>query len=196
MDIVRAVCIWSGWHVAKSGTESIKLKFQVEDNVPGISTSGTTLYADLWLSDKALDNTVKTLREAMGWTELDPYVFVDNHDTLTGIEVDLAVDWEEYNGKRELKVKFVNPVGGIPDPVTQVDRESARKKSDALRAKLMMYDQNQKQKEVAAAAAGGAKAKPVQKPKPAPAPSTDVPPVEQYDDVPPGPEDEDDGLPF
>jgi len=167
MDKVRAVCTWSGYNVAKSGTESIKLKFRVDEDRPELYLRpGATLYADLWLSEKSEDNTAKVLRGVFGWFGLDVDEFIDHHDMLNDVEVELVVEWEEYNGRRELKVKFVNPVGGIPDPVTQIDRATAKTRSDRMRVKLMAYDQQQQQKQ-AAAQAGTVPAKPTPASKPA-----------------------------
>lgn len=69
---------------------------------------GEELTAYLYLSDAAVERTVKTLREVFG--------FDNNFETVvaqvTGKECSIVVEAEEYEGKTRMKVKWVNAVGG------------------------------------------------------------------------------------
>jgi len=207
MDYLRAVCESATIAMSKEKqTPSVKIRFKAEN--------GEILYHDLWLTDKCFDRSMDVLRGVFGWFGTNVHDFFERHDLLTGIEVELAVEWEDYNGKDYLKVRFVNPAGGNPDAVTQIDAETARKIGEQLRGKIMLYDQKKKQGQGAATAspakpAVGPKpvagppvapkapearpnpvAKPVAKPKVVPEPPSERP----YVDL--SAKDEDDDLPF
>ena len=69
---------------------------------------GEELTAYLYLSDAAVERTVKTLREV--------FAFDNNFETVvqqvTGRTCSIVVEAEEYEGKTRMKVKWVNTVGG------------------------------------------------------------------------------------
>lgn len=212
MKNVRAVCEFSTIAVSKKNqTPSVKCRFKL---LEGIGTNDTHLYHDLWLSEKAFERTMETLRGVFGWFGTCTHDFMDHHDMLNGVEVDLAIEEETYNGKTDWKVKYVNPVGGNPDVVTNVTREESERISAEMKPKIMMWDQKHRA-QTAAPAASPAKSAVAASPKPsvgasmwsknapkpaavAPAPqpaptgglsaSDDLPPAEAYQG--------EDGLPF
>lgn len=67
--------------------------------------------ATLWLSDKAVERTVKTLRE-LGF---DGQTLIDLNlpDTMAGLQCEITTKVEEYNGKAEERVAFVNKPGSF-----------------------------------------------------------------------------------
>lgn len=67
--------------------------------------------ATLWLSDKAVERTVKTLRE-LGF---DGQTLIDLNlpDTMAGLMCEITTKTEEYNGKTEERVAFVNKPGSF-----------------------------------------------------------------------------------
>jgi len=175
MEYVTATCKFVTLAMSKEkGTLSVKMCFETD--------AKEVLYHDLWLTEKCFDRTMDTLRGVFGWFNDDVREFYDNHNALADVEVELAVEEEEYNGKTSWKVKFVNPVGGSPDAVTQMDAETARKIGEDLRGRIALYDQKKKQEQQAAAAKGGAPAKTLPKPaavppKPAATPVVTPPPT-------------------
>ena len=67
--------------------------------------------ATLWLSDKSVERTVKTLRE-LGF---DGQTLIDLNypDTMAGLMCEITTKTEEYNGKTEERVAFVNKPGSF-----------------------------------------------------------------------------------
>ena len=118
-------------------TPSVKLHIRADfdlDSQTPIS-EGKVYYADLWLSDGAVDRTAETLRD-IGYTGYD---FEELNGTcLEGFECEFTTQWEEYNGKSYEKVSFVNPVGhyaarGIKPVSEGVAKSISRKYSAALK---------------------------------------------------------------
>lgn len=86
---------------AKTGTPQVYVGFELLD-MPGRSISW---YG--YLSEKAEERTIEALRTA-GWTGDD----ISRLDGLGDSEVELVVEWEEYEGKLRARVKFINAMGG------------------------------------------------------------------------------------
>lgn len=81
---------------------------------------------------------LKILKEAWpGWDGTDPYWFQDPQNLL-GVKVSIVLDWEEYNGKQNLRVKYINnpdkPASGLPksmDRASFMQRHGARMRAVA-----------------------------------------------------------------
>ena len=69
---------------------------------------GEELTAYLYLSDAAVERTVKTLREVFAFDNS----FESVVQQVTGKPCSIVVEAEEYEGKTRMKVKWVNSVGG------------------------------------------------------------------------------------
>jgi len=92
------------WGRAKSGAEQIALSFAfLENGKPG---SSTIEWVGGFGSDQAAEITIKALR-ACGWSG-------DDLLDLSGIndcDVELDIAWDEYQGERRLRIKWVNRPG-------------------------------------------------------------------------------------
>ena len=100
----------TGRHTAT--VESAELG-QSEKGTPFLSLlckneQGEELTAYLYLSDAAIERTVKTLREVFGFDNN----FESVVQQVTGKPCSIVVEAEEYEGKTRMKVKWVNTVGG------------------------------------------------------------------------------------
>ena len=103
-------CTVSGNALAESkgGTPSVKLALV---SVPKEGEMPRKLWADLWLTDAAVERSIETLRDVFGWqgksfSELNEPIF-------EGREVVAACEWEDGNdGNKREKVAYVNPVAG------------------------------------------------------------------------------------
>lgn len=92
------------WGFGKTNNGSIQIGIEFDF----LDIPGKTMPYYGSFSGNATEHTLKAMR-ACGWAGED---LTD----LTGLdtnEVSLTVDWDEYQGKRTLKVKWVNPAGGI-----------------------------------------------------------------------------------
>ena len=69
---------------------------------------GEELTAYLYLSDAAVERTVKTLREVFAFDNS----FESVVQQVTGKPCSIVVEAEEYEGKTRMKIKWVNSVGG------------------------------------------------------------------------------------
>lgn len=98
-------------------------------------TEGKVYYADLWLSDNAVDRTAETLRD-LGYTGYDLEEL--NGTCMEGFECEFSTSFEDFNGKSYEKVNYVNPVGhyaarGIKPVSEGIAKSISRKYSAALR---------------------------------------------------------------
>lgn len=86
---------------SSKGTEQVAVTFRLLEG----PDEGRDITAYLALTDARLPYTVKELR-LMGWKD-------DLNDLLTiqGSFVDLVLEHEQYNGKTQTKVKFINAPG-------------------------------------------------------------------------------------
>ena len=85
---------------AEKGTPYVSILFENEQ--------GEDLTAFLYLSDAALERTVRTLREVFGFND----DFGTVKEQVTGKRASIVVEAEEYEGKSRMKVKWINTVGG------------------------------------------------------------------------------------
>jgi hypothetical protein len=80
----------------ENGTPYLYLALAIE--------SGASISAWLYLTEKALEGTTKTLRDAFGFDGN----FETACDQVVGKKCSITVESEEYNGKESLKVKWIN----------------------------------------------------------------------------------------
>ncbi len=105
------------------------------------------------------DNTIESLKAALGWDGRDPFWLQDNAEALAQHAVQVKLAFEEYNGQQNLKVQFLNPYGARAGGVPRADDDLRRSVSNRLGAKFR-------------AAAGGTPANP---PMPAGSPAAPAP---------------------
>ena len=60
--------------------------------------------------DSLNENTIESLKAALGWDGRDPFWLQDNAEHLAQQPVQVKLAFEEYNGQQPLKVQFLNPV--------------------------------------------------------------------------------------
>ena len=145
---------------AEKGTPYVSILFENEQ--------GEDLTAFLYLSDAALERTVRTLREVFGFND----DFGTIKEQVTGKQASIVVEAEEFGGKTRMKVKWINTVGGgsgkpLENASTLLAQLSARAKRIPAAAPA-----------AARTAAPAARPAPSAKPAPAPKPAAvdeDVP---------------------
>lgn len=110
-------------------TPSIKLQIQVFEDLETKRPAEGVYTADLWLTEKAAERSMATLR-ALGYDAdtLEPL----NNDGSTGIMVgthcEIKTKQEEYNGKTYEKVEYVNAPGSFANRgVKSCDESQARR---------------------------------------------------------------------
>lgn len=135
---------------SSNGTPFLRLDFNTKE---GDSISGW-----LYLSEKALPNSVRTLTEAFGFNNDFETVI----DQVTGKECSITVECEEYEGKERMRVKWINsprmskPIDNQGDFLKALSAKAARLPKPPPRA-------------------GSAPVKPAPKPAPKPAATEDAP---------------------
>jgi hypothetical protein len=103
-------------YLAKSSKDTPSIKIVLD-------APNETLYFDAWLTDGTIKQTIKVMRDVLGWkgTNLSD---INGTDTLVGVECCAVIEEEEYNGKSQRKVKFLNSLGGgssiAPDKVDEM----------------------------------------------------------------------------
>ena len=106
---------------------SIRLQYETPEGFKAI----TRVY---WVSAKALEFTLKMLKEVFGWTGSNIRDLHDNGAgggfSLVGSPCEVVTEFEHFTDpnsgedKKSLKVKFLNPVGGggdIHEPMEDAD---------------------------------------------------------------------------
>lgn len=111
MATYKATILGNGLAESKEKkTPSIHIMLKAEFNLETKEAVDKTFYADLWLSEKAKDRSVETLRaigfEGNSIAEL-------NTPCLVGYEVEISTYFEDYNGNSYEKVNFINAVGSF-----------------------------------------------------------------------------------
>lgn len=94
-------------YLAKSKEKQTpSVKFVIKSDV-----DDEKFFFDLWLTDAAFQNTMKVLKEVIGWTGTN---FDDLNGTgkFAGVKVSMVIEDGEYQGKPQSKVKFINKIGG------------------------------------------------------------------------------------
>lgn len=104
----------------KNGKEHVAIQFDVNGE--------RVTYYGFFGTDKQTEFTVKALRTC-GWTG----------DDLTAIQlstapVELVVEEQEYNGQPQVRVKYVNPIGGKARQA--MDAAKARAFAERMKAKV------------------------------------------------------------
>ncbi|HPD16243.1 MAG TPA: hypothetical protein PLE19_14915 [Planctomycetota bacterium] len=97
---------------------------------------------------------IDALKEALGWPGIDPFWFEDEQDLPP---VQLTLEWDEYEGKKRIRVRYLNPHDAEPSTgISHADANERRALSARLGCKLRAYS--------------GGTAVPAPKPAGAPAP--------------------------
>ena len=113
---------------SKQGTPSIRLQIQAYEDLATHQPVDQVYYADLWLTEKAAEHSMATLR-ALGYQEdtLEP---LNNGDRMImrGKACEIKTKTEEYNGKSYEKVEYVNAPGSFANRgVKSCDDATARR---------------------------------------------------------------------
>lgn len=87
--------------------------------------AGKTIAWNGWLSDKAFDRTIDTLIEVFGF-DGDMARFHDGGQGLEGMKCQIVTEFQEYNGKKYTKVKYLNKAGYVHE-VSKLDADEAKK---------------------------------------------------------------------
>ena len=100
----------NGWFCeSKTGTAGLRLPLEIT----GGECSGTHVEYIAWLSQAALDRSVKTLADVFGWDgNLAALASLVDSGPFVGRECEITVEDEEYNGKMYPKIKWLNKAGG------------------------------------------------------------------------------------
>ena len=123
-------------------TPAVVFKLLLTHNIlTGEDIEPVELYWNGWLTDKAVDGTLKTLDKAIGWQGTDINDF-NGTNKFNGVEVSVVVDEEEYKGDVHTKVKFVNNINSTAK-LTPADSGVARSLAEQIKGKVLAYRQKQ-----------------------------------------------------
>lgn len=147
-QVVEPQAGWIG-ETEEKKTPFIRIPCVVND--PESSQHGREIVHTMWLSDGAVDRTVKDLAEIFGWDgNLEALAAGEG---FTGQECVIVTESEEYNGKTRIKSKWINSIDRAPTAM-------AKEKVASLISKL-----NSRTKAIAKSAAASAPDKPQPKPE-------------------------------
>lgn len=86
---------------SNNGTPGLLLGLETQDE------SARHIYTTCWLSDKAFDGSIKSLRKAFNFDGN-----FDNLQQLVGKETTITVELETYEGKERARVKWLSQLSG------------------------------------------------------------------------------------
>ena len=92
-------------------TPSVRIQLHADTCLENGSIVDKTFVTDLWLSDKAVERTVKTLRD-LGF-EGNSMQDLNYPETMQGLICEISTEMVEYNGETTEKVRFVNKPGSF-----------------------------------------------------------------------------------
>lgn len=144
----------TSWAIGKAqtGNYQIGIEFDLLD-LPG---HAITYYGSF--SDKAYEFTIKAMR-ACGWQGADLAVL----EGLDANEVVLVVEHEEYNGKVQAKVKWVNSQGGLA-MANALQGDELAAFAASMRGKILAADPGAARRQASPSRSNGA-AKPASAPQ-------------------------------
>lgn len=117
-------------------TPSVRIQVNAIHNLDTDEDCDKKFTADLWLSDKAVERTIKTLR-SLGF-EGQSMAELNDPDTMTGLMCEVTTRMEPYEGETVERVAFVNKPGsfanrGLRAASEDVARSIAQRYDAALR---------------------------------------------------------------
>jgi hypothetical protein len=110
----------SGWfaEAGERATPYIRLPLRVISQKDGSTDQvNRFIYHQAWLSEKAVDNTIKTLCQCFPSWGGDLDALASGQYGFDGKECEIVCELENYEGKTRVKVKWLNPVGGGGKPM-------------------------------------------------------------------------------
>ena len=121
------------WSESKDGTPVINIDFEIQND-----TRDHIVWRGSFVSDASTDRSIAGMRAA-GFLGVDMADLASLKRENTP-QVQLVVDWNEYNGSRTLQVKFINTggaLGGAKAYEMPVDKQKAFAAS--MKAKLASF---------------------------------------------------------
>lgn len=160
----RAVPIEAVLGITETGKEQLAVTFQLLD------PPDQKAVAYLFFTEKTLERTIESLRY-MGWTGTNLAEFEQGRECPAGFgsEVEIVVEHEQYEGRTQVRVRWINRAGG-PTVKTAITGAAALSFAARMKAQIVALDAAAK----AAGGGNGAAIPPVAKnPSPAASPNAD-----------------------
>lgn len=98
-----------GLGASMNGTPSIAIMWEITGPE---EHAGKVIYQDMYLTEKSAEGHARSLRRA-GWTGDDFRDLDDRGGGIDANEVELDCQIDSYEGKENLRVKWVNQLGGF-----------------------------------------------------------------------------------
>ena len=119
--------------VANTGTEQVAIEYEFTDG----PNKGKRITHYAYFTDKTMDRSVETLR--ISGFEGEDLTDLSSLSAPTTPVVQLVLDHEEHNGVSQVRVKWVNRLGG-PAVKQAMEPDQARDFANRMRAHLVAYD--------------------------------------------------------
>jgi hypothetical protein len=125
----RGAAVEAALSTTSRGTPQVAVRLRLVD------PPGQTITWYGFLTDAAIDRTVESLRH-MGWQGTDVRDFLAERPLPEGFdqEVEIVVEHEEYEGKTQARVKWINSGGGLA-----VKNALTEQEADAFAAKMSRH---------------------------------------------------------
>lgn len=121
-----------------TGTPSVEIQVRTTHDVQTGEVYETTMTGNLWLTDNATERSMETLSHVFGWSGRSLQDL--NAPCLCGIECEIVVEDELYNGRTVRKIKYFNRPGeGGGRNLTPLDESAARSVASRFDAALRAF---------------------------------------------------------
>ncbi len=123
------------WGLGKTSTGKERVAVQLELTDPSVLGRRLTWYG--YFTEGSLPHTVKALR-ALGWQGADLSVL----DGLDRNDVSIVVEHEDYEGKTQVRVKWINEPGSL-GVKTPLQGDEAKSFAARMKANILALEQGQ-----------------------------------------------------
>lgn len=119
----------------RTGTDAVAIQVRATENLTTGEKVDRVFVGYLNLTARAIDNTIKALREAFGYNQ-NSFLPLNNSATLAGKECEITVIYEDYQGELRPKVQYFNAAGSFMGrKIKPLDEASAQ----AIGARFDVY---------------------------------------------------------
>lgn len=125
--------------VGEKKTPCVSVAVETVENVQTHEPVIQTAYWSGWLTDLAVDGTLKSVTEALGWDGTD-LSELNGTGNFVGKEVWVVLEEETYQDKVQTRVRWLNKVGGGGAQIPFAP-EKAQALSDRLKGRVLKYRQ-------------------------------------------------------
>lgn len=111
-ETYSAVVMANALQMTQNGKESVAIQVQTIANLVTGEEAEKRFVGNLWLTPAAVEKSIETLREVFGYKE-NSFRPLNDPKKLNGVEVEITVEYDIYNGQERASVRWFNKPGSF-----------------------------------------------------------------------------------